>query len=404
MSAVQFEDLIEVCLLRLDAGEKLEDVLNTYPDQSAELYPLLATGVDICQAACNIPVPAAAQTRSRAQFLTAAAGMYPAPRRFQLNRLHLRLATSTFIGIGILVAVLLGTGFASASALPGDMLYPVKILAEQVQMNIVQDPPARFELQENYDNRRQLEAERLSQMNRRQYVAFGGFLEKIDGAWYIGSVSLTFPDLLVQPTGLIGTYVEVSGYSVNNRVEVSNIEVRQMQWNGTLQKFDDQSWLISGLMLAVNPNTEMSGGQPRIGANVAVTAIRRADNQFLALKLAVAGDPGVSYATAVLSSLPPTPVPLSSTAEPEGDGSGDPGSQPVSQPASQATATPRAATLAPSQPAATRTVSGNNDEHKGENQSKATATAVSSKQASPSSTPRSTATTAATRTPTASNK
>ncbi len=309
MSVVQFEDVVEGCLRRLEEGEDVETILASYPDQALELTPMLEVMAETRRLASEISVPAAAQNRSRAQFLTAAAGMQAAPRKPRFTLYHLRLATSAMIAIGILAAILLGTGLASAAALPGDVFYPVKLLVEQMQINIAQDPPARLELQETYDNRRMQEAEQLSQMNRRQPVTFGGFLtQTTPGHWQVGSVTLAFPADFALPTNLVGTYVQVSGISTNQMVEVEVIEARQLQWSGTLEKFDDDTWLVGGVSLAVNGETHMTGGKPQVGTQVQVTAVRESENLFLALDLIVNGEPTIERGPLLISSQTPAPV------------------------------------------------------------------------------------------------
>ncbi|MDD1751316.1 MAG: DUF5667 domain-containing protein, partial [Methanothrix sp.] len=288
MIAVRLEEILEICLEKLEAGVAPEDILSSFPDQANELRPLLLAIVEGRQLAAEISPQPSAQTLSRAQFLTAAAGLAPAPRKLRFTLLHLRLATSSLIVVGILAAVLLGTGLASAAALPGDVFYPVKLMVEQIQLNIVQDPPARLELQENYDDRRLAEVERLNEIKRRQPVTFSGLLEQTGpDQWRVGTLPLIFSQGVAKPVGLNDAYVQITGYADNDSVEVESLQPRELQWSGILQKFDDQSWLIGGVTLLINDNTQMSGGTPQVGQSVQVTAIRLAANRYLALSLAV---------------------------------------------------------------------------------------------------------------------
>jgi hypothetical protein len=348
MSVVQFEDVVDACILRLMAGEGQEDILTGYPDQVSELSSILSMIVDTRRLASEISIPQAAQRRSRAQFLSAVAAMQPAPRKPRFSLAHLRLATSAIIGFVILAAVLLGTGLASAAALPGDVFYPVKLLVEQAQINLVQDQPSRIELQEIYDSRRQQEAEQLSLMDRRQQVIFGGFLEQPSAdSWQVGSVTLAFPSDFPRPTDLIGTYVQVTGYSDNKIVEVEDIQARQMTWTGILQKFDDGSWLIGGIALAINEQTHLSGGRPQIGMSVKVTAIRQSEDEYLALDLDVANEPTLAKRFENVAPLILTPPPLEIATKSQDQGEAGDGSQPAGQPNQQATVSSSAITTRP---------------------------------------------------------
>ncbi len=329
MNAVNIEDLFEECVQQLSAGSGLEEILAKYPDQAEELRPMLLAALDLQQFSAVIKPSQAAQMRSRAQFLTAAAGMAAttSKRGFKFNPFHWRLAASSAILIAIFTAVLLlGTGFASADALPGDVFYPVKIMVEQMQINMVQDPPARLEMEDGYDDRRQEEVARLTKMQRRQQVKFSGFLQ-YDGAglWKIGSVLVTFPAGGPNPADFEDAYVEIVGQSDNEMVEVLSIQMHRLEWEGILQKFDDQSWLISGLSILITEDTEISGSLPQIGAVVRVVATRPTGSQYAAISLNV-------------KSLPPTAIkPLlkpSQTPEQEGGETKEPGenNEPTSEP------------------------------------------------------------------------
>ncbi len=288
MIAVRLEELFEICLERLESGAELEHILSSYPDQANELRSLLLAVLEGQQLAAEISPQPAVQSLSRAQFLTAAAGMAPVPRKLRFTWFHLRLATSTLIMVGILAAILLGTGLASADSLPGDVFYPVKLMVEQIHLNMVQDPPARLELQENYDDRRLAEVERLNQIKRRQPVTFSGLLEQTGpDQWQVGTLPLVFPYGVTKPAGLNDAYVEITGYADNNSVEVEDLQPRELKWSGILQKYDEQSWLIGGVTLLVNSNTQVGGGNPKVGQSVQVMAIRLSESRYLAISLVI---------------------------------------------------------------------------------------------------------------------
>ena len=283
MNAVNIENLFEECMQRLTAGADLEDVLADFPAQADDLRPMLETALGLQQYASEITVPQSAQMRSRAKFLTSAAAIDPAtPKRgLRFNPFHMRLAASTAILVGIFAAILLlGTGLASANSLPGDMFYPVKIMVEQMQINMVQDSPARIEMEEGYDDRRQQEVVKLTKLQRREQVTFSGFLQdEGDGKWSVGSIPLVFPAGGADPADFEDAYVEIVGMSDDEQVEVQSIKLHQMEWEGVLQKYDDQSWTISALTILVDDDTEFSGAMPQIGAKVRVVAVRPSGSQ-----------------------------------------------------------------------------------------------------------------------------
>ncbi len=320
MSAANIEKLFEECVQRLANGADLEDVLAKFPAQAEELRPMLQAVLDLQQFSTELNPRHTAQMRSRAQFLTAAAGMASSSKKrgFRFSLFHLRLAASSAILIAILAAVLLlGTGFVSADALPGDIFYPVKIMVEQMQINMVQDPPARLQMENVYDDRRQAEVSRLTKLQRVEQVTFSGFLQKSDaGTWQIGSVELVFPAGSPDPAQFEDAYVEIVGKSDSQVVEVQSIELHRMEWDGVLQNFDDQSWQISGLSILVTGDTQISGAEPKIGATVRVVAVRPSGDRFTALSLTVKSLPA---ATVNIYSQP-SPTPFQENGELKGDG------------------------------------------------------------------------------------
>ena len=298
---------------------------------------MLQAALKLQQFSVNMEPSHSAQMRSRAQFLTAAAKMNLAPKKrgFQFSLFHLRLAASSAVLIAIIGAVmLLGTGFASADALPGDVFYPVKIMVEQIQINMVQDPPARLEMEDMYDNRRQEEVSRLTKLQRREQVTFSGFLQNEGGGkWKIGSVELMFPAVDPDPVNFEGAYVDIVGISDSEIVEVQSIELRRLQWDGILQKFDDQSWRIGGLTIMLTDATEITGGKPQIGATVRVVAVRPSGDHYTALALTVKTLPP----TAVKVYTIPSQIPTRENSESNESGENK---QPTSQP-KVASPTPR---------------------------------------------------------------
>ena len=363
MNAVNIEELFEECVKRIAAGADLEEVLAEFPVQAEKLRPMLQAVWSLQQFSAEIKPPYSAQLLSRAQFLTTAAGMESATQKrgFRFNLFHLRLAASSAILISILAAVLLlGTGFASADALPGDIFYPVKIMVEQMQINLVQDPPARLQMENVYDDRRQAEVARLTKMQRVEQVTFSGFLQKSEaGTWQVGSVDLIFPAGSPDPAAFEDAYVEIAGKSDSHVVEVQSIQLHRMEWDGVLQNFDDQSWQISGLSIRLTEDTQISGGDPKIGTTVRVVAVRPSGDQFTALSLTVQSLP----ATTVKESPQPSQTPSQENVEPSETGENSqpnsgpalvsptprPESHPTQQGTDQETGTRRKVTPVPSQ-------------------------------------------------------
>jgi hypothetical protein len=86
------------------------------------------------------------------------------------------------------VLVFVGVAAASASALPGDALYPVKRGLESAQLALTLNPAARASLQAELSARRRAETQAVINLRRETQVEFEG-------------VTATFIPTLARPTG-----------------------------------------------------------------------------------------------------------------------------------------------------------------------------------------------------------
>ena len=143
---------------RVQAGASIETALAAEPDFRAELEPLLRTAVTVQ----HTPLPAASQQARRAgehRLVQAArarrhaaarplwAALWALVSTFNAPRGPLRQA---FIGAMALLlfvsSTLVGVTRAAATSLPDDTLYPVKLVAEQVQLALAPSPEVRAQL------------------------------------------------------------------------------------------------------------------------------------------------------------------------------------------------------------------------------------------------------------------
>ena len=134
MKNKEFDNIFNECLERLLLkGESLEQCLARYPEQAAELKPLLETAL-AAREASNIQPRPEFRARARYQFRSAlkerAAGKSsPSWSWFP------RWATVVVIVLG-LVMVGSGTVLAADSSMPDSPLYSVKLATEQVRMTL----------------------------------------------------------------------------------------------------------------------------------------------------------------------------------------------------------------------------------------------------------------------------
>ena len=280
--------LLENCLARLNAGEDLELILAQYPQQAAQLRPLLAAALRARQSGRPLRIPASAQIDSRTRFLAEAQRRQSQPKSF-FPRLNFAGALVT--ALILLFAGIFGTSLASAKTIPGEVLYPFKRVVEKAQLALTTDQSTRLKLEEEFDRRRVAEAEALEQNGRIESVRVAGPLEESDDeTWSVGGVKLKLTaEQVVLARTLTGSYIEVNGQIRGEEgIEVESLELRLFTFSGILEAIQDTEWTVSGVKVLVMDSTQITG-KPKVGKRVDLTTLRYDEDYFLALTIRVTG-------------------------------------------------------------------------------------------------------------------
>lgn len=122
----ELETILDICLNQIEAGESdVDECLALYPDQAAQLEPLLKAATKLSRGREVIPDPAyKARTRAKLSIY-----MQQNPQRKRVSPVIWRFA----IGVMTMLILFLATGTSFAqSALPGDQLYDWKLTSENV--------------------------------------------------------------------------------------------------------------------------------------------------------------------------------------------------------------------------------------------------------------------------------
>ena len=315
----------------LAAGESIGAIVARYPHLGTELRPMLEAAQAARQWGAAASVPAAAQSRSRAQFLTHAAALR-APRqpsrtlwgqaalkaRALLAPANRALAVTVAFVLGFVMGTY-GVLTASAQSLPGEPLYGLKRTVEQTQLLLSMDPRARGRLENDFSERRVDEVERLLAAARRAQVAFGGVLESLDGErWSVAGITVTVPGSAeISGTPFPGLYVAVDGLSQpDGTVVATRVQVTGRAFLGTVRALSAAAWQVDDTRLVVNEATIITG-TPQPGDWVSVTARPLPDGSWLALQIVL--QPG-----GVPAPLPTTPPVTDPTPQPDDSGSSGP--------------------------------------------------------------------------------
>ena len=130
----EFDNVLDECLERLLVkGETIEQCLQNYPEQAAELEPLLQTAMAAKEASAVQPRPEF-RAEARYQFHSALSEVASQKSRSFFGWFP-RWAT---VGTLVLGFMLIGSGTVAAAgySMPDNPLYPVKLATEEVQLTL----------------------------------------------------------------------------------------------------------------------------------------------------------------------------------------------------------------------------------------------------------------------------
>lgn len=151
MKQKEFDNIFDECFERILDGETLEQCLKRYPEQAAELKPLLETVLAVKEASAVEPRPEF-KARARYQFRSALQEK-AAPQRRPFFGWLPRWATALVI---VLIVLLAGGGTvaAASNSMPDSILYPVKLATENVQLALTTSDLDKARLCANFADRR----------------------------------------------------------------------------------------------------------------------------------------------------------------------------------------------------------------------------------------------------------
>lgn len=152
MTDKEFNNILDECLERIVLdGETMEQCLRLYPEQAAELKPLLETVLSVKEASAIQPRPEF-KARARYQFRSAL-GEKAAPKHRSFFGWVPRWATALAIVLVVLMAGG-GTVAAASNSMPDSILYPVKLATENVQLALTTSELGKARLCANFADRR----------------------------------------------------------------------------------------------------------------------------------------------------------------------------------------------------------------------------------------------------------
>ena len=173
-------DIFQECLEGLKSGKTIQEVLRDHPDIRQELKPLLRSALQASEKRIE-PLSADTIQRSRTRMLAHATELQSSAAGGTIFSTLPRFATALITLALVLIVSGYGLFSASAQALPGDFLYPVKRSAENIQLGVISDSDVKASLEEEFDQRRTDEVAHLLSEGRLQPISFEGHVEEISG-------------------------------------------------------------------------------------------------------------------------------------------------------------------------------------------------------------------------------
>lgn len=174
MSSLDFEHALDEALRLRSAGWTVSACLERFPEHAEALKPLLETADAVSLALfADKPVPKPDLARGRSRVLQAARSAGRRRASLPLGRWATALA--------FVLIVVFGTGAASAQALPGDWLYPVKRGLEAARLALAVDDTTRLQIDAEQNERRRQELVELARLGREGVVEFEGSVEAVTG-------------------------------------------------------------------------------------------------------------------------------------------------------------------------------------------------------------------------------
>jgi hypothetical protein len=234
-------DILENCLQRMDQGETLDSVLAHYPRLAGELRPLLEAAV-LARSTSRESLPVGVLSRQRSRGLALAADL----RQGKNPALVLgRFWRPVLMVLSVIVLLVIGTNnllTASAHSLPGDTLYPLKRSVESTQLQLVSDPVKKLELEHTFSQRRVDETKSLISEERAEEVEFTGVvLSQSDGEWLVSGIPVVVNSQTEIEKGIkVGDVIEVKG-STNSAGDVVAISLRLDQDHGSDATLPEES-------------------------------------------------------------------------------------------------------------------------------------------------------------------
>ncbi|MEE4194748.1 MAG: DUF5666 domain-containing protein [Anaerolineae bacterium] len=234
----KLDQVLDECIRAIRSGDSIADCLERYPQHTEALADLLP----MASALSAIPVPTGSETARRESENRMLAAFYeksgqtPVSKSFfvryteriqttisdlfgnitgkELQKMNTKVQMIIAAVLVTVIVATTGVGVASANALPGQALYPLKNSIQQVRLFLTLDEQARGELEEKFRLEYLDDVRVVMEEGDEAEVKFYGVIEEIgEDYMVVDGITLRFNVNTVMPGNLaVGMLVEIEGY------------------------------------------------------------------------------------------------------------------------------------------------------------------------------------------------
>jgi len=331
MTEKDFLRTLDKCIARLQSGESVGSILDSYPQHAQRLRPLLRAAAH----GRELPKPEArrkARVEGKGRVLAAVKaqqrdGKFPrAETKAVLPRITGRMIDwlkTLFVNkentdmkfayravVYSLITVVIGGVFAvntSAKSLPGEPLYGVKRGWEQARLAFTFSAESEQELEEAFEAERLEEVSALVAERRQAEVEFEGMVDSVEGdLWVIGGFAvLVDEDTEISGDPAVGSRVEVEGRTQEDGTilafeletvtgddldeddeddDMEGEDREEYAVYGTLENLSDRSATVDGVIYVINGESEI-GDDLQMGDSVKVKYYEDENGKLIVLEI-----------------------------------------------------------------------------------------------------------------------
>ncbi len=197
--------------------------------------------------------------------------------------------------IGITALLLVFSGglvVTSAKSLPGEPLYRVKRVVEEIEIQLVPGSENKHEFEESFNQERMGEVLQLINQSRVQQISFEGVLEEVnEGQWIVNGIPVIIQDSTIFVSGsevsgafIPGSIVEIEGSTTREgAVSANEVHLREYLYLGIVEQIGQNSWIVSGTGIITSRNTKINE-DIKVGDRVAIW-MHSTDNGSVAVSI-----------------------------------------------------------------------------------------------------------------------